>query len=82
MSNPTRDQILALKAEAAAAGDTDMATVCEFALIDIESDPGKIFNMIYAMSSAQQQAIAATNRGDAIDRVAEVIDARAQEETQ
>ena len=82
MTDPTPEQIQELKAEAQAAGDADMVTICDFAMIDLESDHSKIFNMIYALTDSQQQEIAATNRGDALERVAEVIDdARAQEVT-
>ena len=79
MSDPTPEQIRALKAEAQAAGDQDMVTICDFAMIDLESDHSKIFNMIYALTDSQRQAIAETSRGDALERIAEVLDdARAQ----
>jgi hypothetical protein len=34
---PTREQIQSLKEEAQAAGDQDMVTICDFAVLDLES---------------------------------------------
>ncbi len=36
-TTPTPEQIQSLKAEAQAAGDQDMVTICDFATIDLES---------------------------------------------
>ena len=87
MTDPTPEQIQSLKAEAQAAGDQDMVTICDLAMIDDTIRDGTLsgrFAWIGVMGEACRLGLGSpiSIRDAARDRIAEMLnEAIAQEVT-